>query len=173
MADHTGVFLSTGNQSYLQREKREEDRTSNIVFHWQCGHVSRLPLGLSSFSSVSEGDWMSIFGHVGAPADTVCLITRCLPSAGWLMGRILPFPQWSLIFKQSSHADSIRDFQIRTLICDRILLRLSRAMKDTTRRSHVINFSLLFSQNHIQTDTNLHIHKQHYYDYHRYCCGSH
>lgn len=143
-------FLSTGNQSYLQREKREkEDRTSDIVFHWQCGHVSCLPLGLSSFLSGSEGDWRSIFGHVGAPADTVCLITRCLRSAGWLMGTIPLFPQRSLIFKQSSaygiHRNTL-DFQIRTILCDRIL---ARAMEATTNRSHMITFSFLLSRSHI------------------------
>lgn len=59
---------------------------SDLPFHWQCGHVTWPPPGSSSSSPVSEGDWMSIFGHVGAPADALCLITRCLLSAGWPVG---------------------------------------------------------------------------------------
>ena len=66
---------------------------TEIVFHWRCGHASKL--GSRSLWSVSGGDWMSILGHVGAAADTVYLITRCLLSAGWLMGRIPLFPPWS------------------------------------------------------------------------------
>lgn len=54
-----------------------------------------------------EDDWMSIFGHVGALVDGLCLITQCLVSAGYADGHNSSLsPQLTLIFSEHIHTDT-------------------------------------------------------------------
>lgn len=47
---------------------------------------------------------MSIFGHVGALLDGLCLIIQCLVSAGWGDGHTPPATLSTLIFNKAVHA---------------------------------------------------------------------
>lgn len=78
-----GFFCEAQEVILTCRQKEKEERMLS-VFHWQ--RVQSLATWIRFVFSSSEGDWTSIFGHVGAPLDGLCLITRCLVSAGWADG---------------------------------------------------------------------------------------
>lgn len=64
-------------------------------------------LASASFPSPSEGDWMSIFGHLAAPVNGLCLITLCLLSAGLADGyNSFLSPQLPLIYVEPVHTDA-------------------------------------------------------------------
>lgn len=90
MADHTRfleaqeIFLTCREET---RERRQRLRMLRGEYLQQNVCATCWPVGLGFFPAFQlEGDWMSIFGHVGAPLDGLCLITQCLVSAGWADG---------------------------------------------------------------------------------------
>lgn len=66
-----------------EREKKTETHHVQWVSLAQRPHVTCWTVALGSFLTPLTGDdWMSIFGHVGALLDGLCLIMQRLVSAG-------------------------------------------------------------------------------------------
>lgn len=83
----------------------------------------------------TEDDWMSIFGHVGALLDGLCLIIQCLVSAGWGDGHNPPPKTLStLIFNKAVHAVTTghRSIINTNKNCCQTLLLLPIMLFDTT-----------------------------------------
>lgn len=79
----TEAFERKWNLSYLQRQKKKKrKKTEKVNTFISFVHVTRRQVGMGSFSSCSESDWMSIFGNVGAPRWPV--FNNTVPGLSWL-----------------------------------------------------------------------------------------